>query len=109
MASPETAIASPIDQIMPRTYTRIFLVWPVDDTAGAIARLSSGLMALCNQPPYLKGLLSPRPEQGNRLAIVWSAPDAAPALEEIFAPGDMPSYRDLERTNAPLHHFAKTL
>ncbi len=107
----KTAVLSPVDQLMPRTYTRVFLVWPVadEDAADAVTRLSLGLAALFRRLPYLGGRVSQRPDRGNRLAVSWFTEAAEPELAEVAAPADMPAYDDLARTNAPLHRFTRTL
>ena len=112
MASSTTAPLSPIDQLMPRTYTRIFLIFKVADGSGAVNRLSAGLAVLGTRLPYLRGRISMSKAlaDGNRLAITWSEANDPPlSLKEIAPPPHMPSFADLQRTGAPLHHFVNDL
>jgi len=106
----QTAILSPIDQLMPRTYTRVFLVFHTSDTATAASQLSTSLATLCKTHlPYLTGRITTSADHGNRLAISYSSSDPLPEIVPVPCPSDFPSYDVLEQTNAPLHHFARSL
>jgi len=111
MAPSKTTTLSPIDQLMPKTYTRIFLVLKTLDHLKAVDSLSAGLAALATRLPYLRGRISSTPAvDGSRLVITWSEADDAPLrLSEIPPAADTPSLDEIERTDAALHHFTDGL
>jgi trichothecene 3-O-acetyltransferase len=108
MADSKQATLSPIDQLMPRTFTRIFLVFSTQDQDSTVSRLTAGLDKVCTQLPYLKGSVVPA-EHGSRLALRWSDADPVPMIEELETPDDMPTVAELENTGAPLRHFVDAL
>src|SRR3569833_3346376 len=106
----QPAILSPIDQLMPRTYTRVFLVFHTSDTATAASQLSTSLATLCKTHlPYLTGRITPSKDHRNRLAISYSSSDPLPEIVSVTKPNDKPTKDNLEQTNAPLHHFSRSL
>ncbi|KAH8899097.1 hypothetical protein GQ53DRAFT_837025 [Thozetella sp. PMI_491] len=100
------SLLSPLDQYMPRMYSRVFLVFEVDDHDAAARRLGNGLTRLYRQLPYLRGRVSTVPNSGNRAEIMWSKDDAEPEWKELERPADMEaSYQALAAARAPLERF----
>lgn len=119
---------SPLDQLMPTTYTRIFLVFEVADHDRAAQSLADGLQKATTLLPYITGAVFKKassdasssdpsdsaPPLLNRLWLSWRTsadPSAAAArmLREVPAPAGFPSFAALEQTGAPLHHFGNAL
>lgn len=110
MASFKSAILSPLDQLMPPCYIRIFLVFETDNHEDGIQSLAQGLGKLTKLVPYIRGRVF-RAEEEDRWAIRCSDDDTDPELKEIILDTHkrMPSYSDLQKSNAPLHHFDNSL
>ena len=117
-----SAILSPLDQLMPRTSTRIFLLFPVPNHGhgAAIQSLRDSLQQTLAELPYLQGSVTIAPESGNRLQAEWprgapgrdpssAAAAAARLFRELQAPVGFPSLAALRRDRAPLGHFAASL
>jgi hypothetical protein len=117
-----SAILSPLDQLMPRTYARVFLLFPVPAHGheAAARSLRASLQQTLADLPYLQGSVTVAPESGNRLQAEWphagggrdpaTAADAAARLfRELQAPVGFPSLAALRRDRAPLHHFVAAL
>jgi hypothetical protein len=64
-----TSLLSPLDQFMPRTYTRVFLVFALENQDKAIEALRVGLAETCSRAPYLKGRVNIRADNRNQLGI----------------------------------------
>jgi hypothetical protein len=117
-----SAVLSPLDQLMPRTYTRVFLLFPVPTHShgAAIQSLRESLQQTLADLPYLQGSVTIAPESGNRLQAEWpraaagrdpssAAAAAARLFRELQAPVGFPSLAALRRDRAPLCHFAASL
>jgi hypothetical protein len=102
-------ILSPLDQLMPRTYTRVFLVFASENHEAAINALRSGLRETVSDLPYLKGSIFTAPGAGKRLAIACADGDQLPELRELPPPADFPSFTKLKRNKCPLNLFTGTL
>jgi hypothetical protein len=98
---------SPLDQFMPVTYTRLFLVFKSSNQDEAIKSLQEGLEKTCYQIPYIKGTISRQPFNRNVLAISWSVDDPVPQLERISI--ELPSLNILTSEDAPLSYFTNHL
>jgi trichothecene 3-O-acetyltransferase len=98
---------SPLDQFMPVTYTRLFLVFQTSNQAEAVKSLQEGLEKTCYQIPYIKGTISRQSFNRNLLAISWSVDTPVPQLEHITA--TLPSLDTLTSEGAPLSYFTNNL
>ncbi len=101
-------LLSPLDQLAPRSYARVFLVFQVSDALyhTAVQHMNNGLRQLARLVPYIKGNVSKQIDNGNRLALLWFNDPIPPRLAVPTAnPASLPSFRRLESTNAPAHHF----
>lgn len=110
MASFKSTILSPLDQLMPPCYIRIFLVFETNNHEDGIQSLAQGLGKLTKLVPYIRGRVF-RAEEEDRWAIRCSDDDADPELKERMLDADerMPSYSDLQKSHAPLCHFDDSL
>ena len=111
MASGNSVLLSPLDQLMPVTYNRVILAFTSDaDPMAAIDALKHGFHATCSQLPYLKGRVTKQQHDDNRLAISWSEQDPVPAFQEIQRPLDVPSsYAQLKQEGLPSHRLPQSL
>src|ERR1700760_4811607 len=98
---------SPLDQFMPVTYTRLFIVFQTSSQDKAIKALQEGLEKTCYQVPYIKGTISRQPLNRNVLAISWAVDDPVPQLEHISV--ELPTLNTLISEGAPLSYFTNDL
>lgn len=99
---------SPIDQLMPRIYTKVFLVYETDEFEKAVTALNSGLAKACSHLPWLRGSVhksSDRDNSRNRLWLSWSFADPPPAVVVTDTPESVPSFQTLSSDGAPLSVF----
>jgi transferase family protein len=99
---------SPLDQFMPVTYTRLFLVFPTDNHESAVEALRAGLEKTCYQIPYIKGIIARQSWNRNVIGISWAVDTPTPELTHIPAPG-FPSYSSLAADGAPLKYFLDSI
>lgn len=101
---------SPLDQLMPPCYIRVFLIFETKNHDDGISHLSRGLGKLADHVPYVKGRVF-KPVDGDRCAIRWSDQDPNPEFQEISLGTDstIPSYDELDKSHAPLDHFCDSL
>ncbi|KAH9892963.1 hypothetical protein F4778DRAFT_772612 [Xylariomycetidae sp. FL2044] len=110
-----SCMLSPVDQLMPRIYTTIFLVYEIDvDYDSAVRKLNEGLAKATSILPFLKGAVHKSPDDGsqprNRLSLSWSSSQDPPlTLVETPAPQSLPSIQELKRDHAPLAVFQDAL
>ncbi|KAL1860997.1 hypothetical protein Plec18167_003719 [Paecilomyces lecythidis] len=107
-----SCMLSPIDQLMPRIYTPIFLVYETDQYQSAVRKLNEGLAKATSILPYLKGSVHKSPDDchpRNQLSLSWSSSEPPPAIVETSAPVSLPSLETLKRDNAPLSVFQDAL
>jgi hypothetical protein len=102
MSSSENFLLSPLDQLMPITYTRIFLTFATDDRKRVIEALGNGPRELCNQLPYLKGRVGTTTEQKGHFSISWSKEDADPSFQEVIPTAKLPTYALLKSESPAL-------
>ncbi|KAI0189073.1 transferase [Xylaria flabelliformis] len=108
-ASPKTATLSPLDQLMPPCYTRIFFIFETQDQDNCLQTLSRGLGALCTWVPYITGHVF-QAQDRKQFSIRWSTDHIiTPVIQEIKAGAPMPSLAELQRSRAPIHHFQDSL
>ncbi|KAH8819094.1 transferase family-domain-containing protein [Xylogone sp. PMI_703] len=103
-----SCMLSPIDQLMPRIYSTVFLVYETDDFANAISKLNEGLAKATSLLPFLRGSVHksldghhPR----NQLSLSWTSQDLPPAVIETPTPESLPSFERLKLEEAPLSTF----
>jgi hypothetical protein len=108
MAKQHSSVLSPLDQYMPRTYTRIFLVFALEHHDAAIEALRLGLLKTYVQLPCLKGYVFSKSDDKNQLSIAWSDDDPAPEFLENW-PSECLSFANLSKHEAALHHFQASL
>jgi hypothetical protein len=103
-----SSMLSPLDQLMPRTYTRIFLVFALEYQDAAIEALRMGLQKTYAQLPFLKGYVYSKSNDKTELSIAWSNDNAAPEFSENLAPKDL-TFETLAKDEAALPHFPSSL
>ncbi|KAH8747214.1 transferase [Diaporthe sp. PMI_573] len=110
MASPKSATLSPLDHLMPPCYIRVFLIFESKNHDDGIGHLAQGLSKLAKHVPYIKGRVF-KADDSDRCAIKWSDEDPDPKFQEIALGADstIPSYGELNKSHAPLHHFCDSL
>lgn len=99
---------SPLDQLMPRIYTTVFLVYETDQYESAIGKLNEGLAKTTSLLPFLRGYVHKSPDgcdPRNQLSLSWSSQDPPPAMVETPAPESLPSFETLKLSEAPLSIF----
>ncbi|GAD93079.1 hypothetical protein CHGG_07592 [Paecilomyces variotii No. 5] len=103
-----SCMLSPIDQLMPRIYTPIFLVYETDQYESSVKKLNEGLAKATEILPYLRGSVHKSPDgchPRNQLSLSWSSSDQPPVIVETPAPTSLPSLETLKLDNAPLSIF----
>ncbi|KAJ9273355.1 hypothetical protein DTO212C5_429 [Paecilomyces variotii] len=103
-----SCMLSPIDQLMPRIYTTLFLVYETDQYEKAVRKLNEGLAKATSLLPFLRGSVHKSPDDcnpRNQLSLSWSSQDQPPAVVEIPAPESLPSFETLKLGKAPLSVF----
>jgi hypothetical protein len=103
-----SSVLSPLDQLMPRTYTRVYIVFALNNHGAAVEALRLGLAGVYSKLPFLKGFVYSKPESKNQLSIAWSNNDPDPEFSEILAP-DTLTFAALVKDGAALHHFHSSL
>lgn len=99
---------SPLDQLMPKIYSTVFLVYETDEFENAIAKLNEGLAKATSVLPYLRGSVHKSSEDGhprNQLSLSWSPLDPPPLVVETAAIEPLPSFATLKLSGAPLSVF----
>jgi trichothecene 3-O-acetyltransferase len=82
MANYHDVLLSPLDQLMPRCYTRLFLLFGSPTPDLAISSFKMGWEKTCTQLSYLKGYVYQAENQRGRLAIAWSDDSPVPVISE---------------------------
>ncbi|ERF75303.1 hypothetical protein EPUS_00095 [Endocarpon pusillum Z07020] len=72
MSGHHDVLLSPLDQLMPRVYTRIFLIFKTYTASLAIDAFKRGLGKTCAHISYLKGYVYQPANQRGHLAVAWS-------------------------------------
>lgn len=113
MAAEHHYLLSPLDQLMPPTYSRVFLAFTCRTAShsAVVGALRKGFKATCSQMPYLNGRVQSTEQQGGRLAISWSEHDPPPEFRLVGYPSDcrIPEYTQLKRNGLHLNHLPQSL
>jgi hypothetical protein len=113
MPAQHYCLLSPLDQVMPVTYSRVFLAFacPSASHTAAVAALEKGLEEVCSRLPYLKGRVCNTEEQGGRLTISWSEHDPIGSIIQLeySTDGKTLSYTQLKLEGLSLHHLSRSL
>lgn len=113
MAAQHYCLLSPLDQLMPVTYSRVFLAFACPSASHTVAvdTLKKGLQEVCSHLPYLKGRVCNTEQQGGRLAISWSKHDPPAPFQQLeySTTGKTASYTELKQEGLPLHHLVPSL
>ena len=98
-----------MDQLVPRLYMRLFLVFRMDasEVDVAVEKLNTGLQRTCTQIPYLKGRLSQLHKRG-LLYVSWSDEDM-PAVRRVESSLDAKSLAELEAEGMPTKELPQSL
>lgn len=107
-----SCMLSPVDQLMPRIYTTMFLVYETDQYESAVGKLNEGLAKATSMLPFLRGSVHKSPDglvPRNQLSLSWSSLDPPPAVVEMTAPESLPTFEKLKLSNAPLSVFQESL
>ncbi|KAL6247611.1 hypothetical protein RBB50_005957 [Rhinocladiella similis] len=107
-----SCMLSPVDQLMPKMYTPLFLVYETDQYESAVKKLNEGLAKVTALLPFLKGSVHKTSDDSlpsNRLLLSWSSQDPPLAVIETPTPGFLPSFEMLKQNEAPLSVFQETL
>lgn len=99
---------SPVDQLMPRIYTKVFLVYETDQFEDAVKKLNEGLVAATSILPFLKGSVHKSVEgcrPRNQLSLSWSSQDPPLTVVETIVPEPLPTFEALKLGDAPLSVF----
>lgn len=105
MAQAQSTILSSLDQLMPRSYVLIALVFSGHDQDNAIVSLQDGLEKTIEQLPFLKGKVHERAEERKQLAISWDMTSPIPKLQRKPPPEAYPSFEALRSKGAPSEYF----
>ena len=99
-----SCILSPIDQLMPRIYTKVYLVYETDSFEAAVKKLNEGLAKATSLVPFLKGYVHKSTGgDRNQLSLSWSSHDSPPTLVVKTPDGDaLPNFEELRLNGAPL-------
>lgn len=103
---------SPLDQLMPRIYTTMFLVYETDQFETAVTKLNEGLAKATSILPFLRGSVHKSAEDcrpRNQLSLSWSSQDPPPAVVETLAPASLPSFEVLKQGNGTWSVFQDAL
>ncbi|KAI1408886.1 hypothetical protein F5Y13DRAFT_171514 [Hypoxylon sp. FL1857] len=100
---------STLDQLMPRIYSTMFLVYETDQYENAVKTLNEGLAKATSVLPYLRGSVHKSDDPRNQLTLSWSPQDPAPTVAETPAPESLPSFEQLKQDNGPLSVFQDAL
>lgn len=101
-------VLSPIDQLMPRIYTTVFLVHGTNKNESAVRKLNEGLVKATSLLPFLRGSVHKSPDgchPHNQLSLSWSSLDPPPAVVETPSPESLQSFETLRLGKAPLSVF----
>ena len=107
-----SCMLSSVDQLMPRIYTTVFLVYETGQYENAVRHLNEGLAKATSLLPYLRGSVHKSLDgrhARNQLSLSWSSLDPPPTVMEIPAPDPLPSFEALKQSHAPLSVFQDTL
>lgn len=92
----QSAVLSPLDQLMPRSYILIGLLFQTEDHAKAIEQLTAGLQRLFEDLPYLGGQVYQETRNRKQLAIRWkNAITQGPSIEIKPTPENYKSYGEI--------------
>ena len=102
MASRQQYLLSPLDQLAPRSYTGVALVFPVTDYHSAIAVLQTALNRTCDQLPFLGGWVHAKGAfYRHQSFITFEIPATGPQIQEISAICKIPNYAELRYERFP--------
>ncbi|KIW41144.1 uncharacterized protein PV06_06727 [Exophiala oligosperma] len=104
-----SCMLSQVDQLMPRMYTPLFLVYKTDQYEKAVKNLNEGLAKTSALLPFLKGYVHKTSDVSNRLSLSWSSQDPPLAVTETSTPESLPSFERLKQNGAPLSVFQESL
>ncbi|KAL9043381.1 MAG: hypothetical protein Q9214_003431 [Letrouitia sp. 1 TL-2023] len=107
---------SPLDQIMPRIYSRLILVFPTLDASVAAQYIRSSLSHTLELIPFLTGSVVPSPRGGGRVDVLNSNGQNAP-LDTLFEVQDLTaekqelklSLQDMREKNFPIEMLNSNL